>query len=178
MDTLYETRRQFLSILEKKNITDFLILNEPKFVLLRVEVNDPVRAEIEKLLIELVTQSQGSFARVTIENWNPEEDARSRILGAARQLGLQLQDGRGWKIAGREPLNRMWVPTEDDLDTKIREFTIFMTKVVGQFTRHYVNQMPRRINDRWLFSVMTHLLMNSISLHNIEEEEIRAFPYF
>jgi hypothetical protein len=152
-------------------------LNEPKFVLLRVEVNDPVKVEIEKLLIDIVSESHGSLGRVTIENWTPEDDARNRILGAARQLGLQLQEGKGWKIAGREPLNRTWVPTEDDLDTKIREFTIFMTKVVGQFTRAYVNQMPRRINDRWLFSVMTHLLMNSISLHNFEEEEIRAFPY-
>ncbi len=177
MDVLYETRRQLLPILEKQNILDFLILNEPEFVLLRVQVDDPSRGEIEKLLVDLVAQSQGNFARMTIENWSPEDDARGRIVSAARQLGLQLQDGQGWMIAGREPLNRKWVPAEDDLDVKTREFAVFMTKVVGQFTRAYVNQMPRRIGDRWLLSVMTHLLMNSISLNIIEENEIRRFPY-
>lgn len=177
IDALYETRRQLLTILEKEHLPDFLILNEPKYVLLRVEVDDQGRAEIERLLNDLVAESQGNFARVTVESWSPEDDARGRILSAAGKLGLQLQDGKGWMITGREPLNRLWIPTDDDLDTKIREFAIFMTKVVGQFTRAYISQMPRRISDRWLLSVMTHLLMNSISLHNIEEDEIRAFPY-
>jgi hypothetical protein len=177
IDALYETRRQLLTILEKEQITDFLILNEPKYLLLRVETNDQSRNEIGALLTDLVTESQGRFARLAIENWSPEDDARSRILNAARALGLQLEDGRGWKIAGREPLNKLWVPTDDDLDTKIREFTIFMTKVVGQFTRAYVGQMPRRMTDRWLGSVMTHLLLNSISVNNYEEDEIRSFLY-
>jgi len=177
IDALYETRRQLLSILEKEQMTDFLILNEPKYLLLRAETNDQSRNEIGGLLTDLVTESQGRFARLAIENWSPENDARSRILNAARALGLQLEDGRGWKIAGREPLNKLWVPTDDDLDTKIREFTIFMTKVVGQFTRAYLGQMPRRMTDRWLGSVMTHLLLNSISVNNYEEDEIRSFPY-
>ncbi|MGP8070352.1 MAG: hypothetical protein ACLP5V_10725 [Candidatus Bathyarchaeia archaeon] len=177
IDALYETRRQLLTILEKKQITDFLILNEPKYLLLRVETDDQNRNEIREALADLVGQSQGRFARVAVDNWSPEDDARTRILNAARALGLQLQDGTGWKIAGREPLNKLWVPTDDDLNTKIREFTIFMTKVVGQFTKAYVDQMPRRMTDRWLGSVMTHLLLNSISVNNYEEEEIRSFPY-
>jgi hypothetical protein len=176
MDTLYETRRQLLPILEKHNIQDFLILNEPEFVLLRMQVNDTNKMDIEKLLIDLVAQSKGNLSRVTLESWSPENDAKERILGAARQLGLQLQPEKGWMIAGREPLNKMRVPAQDDLDVKTSEFALFMTKVVGQFTRAYVKHMPRRTNDRWLLSVMIHLLMNSISLNNFEENE-REFPY-
>ena len=178
MDVLYATGRQLLTIVEKKKIADFLILNEIKFVLLRVQADEQGKAEIEKLLIELVAQSHGHFARVAVENWSPEDDARNRILSAARQLGIQLQNGKAWRIAGREPLNRLWVPSADgQLETKTQEFAIFMTKVLGQFTKAYLSHMPRRTDDRWLLSVMMHLLMNSISVNNYEEDELRSFPY-
>jgi hypothetical protein len=178
MEVLYTTGRLLLTIVEKKKIADFLILNESKFVLLRAQADEQGKAEIEKLLIDLVAQSQGKFARVAVENWSPEDDARDRILSAARQLGIQLQNGKAWRIAGREPLNRLWVPAADEqLDTKTKEFAIFMTKVLGQFTKAYLNQMPRRTDDRWLLSVMIHLVMNSISVNNYEEDEIRSFPY-
>jgi len=178
MDVLYTTGRQLLTIVEKKKIRDFLTLNEVKFVLLRVQADEQEKAEIEKLLIDLVAQSQGHFARVAVEDWSPEDDARNRILSAARQLGVQLQDGKGWRIAGREPLNRLWVPASDgQLDTKTQEFAIFMTRVLGQFTKAYLSQMPRRTDDRWLLSVMMHLVMNSISVNNYEEDEARSFPY-
>ncbi|MCZ2808106.1 MAG: hypothetical protein O2V44_01980 [Candidatus Bathyarchaeota archaeon] len=80
-------------------------------------------------------------------------------------------------IAGREPLNRNWVPTEDNLDLKIKEFSIFMTKVAGKFTRAYTTEMPRIVVDRWLLSVLIHLLINSISISQVQEREIRDFPY-
>ena len=113
-----------------------------------------------------------------VENWSPEDDARNRIISAARQLGVQLQNGKGWRIAGRDPLNRLWVHAADgQLDTKTQEFAIFMTRVLGQFTKAYLRQMPRRTDDRWLLSVMMHLVMNSISVNNYEEDEARSFPY-
>jgi hypothetical protein len=81
-------------------------------------------------------------------------------------------------IAGREPLNNLWVPDKDDLELKIEEFSVFMTKVVGKFTRAYFQNMPRKIQDRWLLSVLIHLLLNSISLDQIQEKETRDFPYY
>ena len=177
IEKLYNLRKLLLPILDEHKIENFLVLNEPKFVLFRVEVEEETRKKILKSLEELVKQSKGAFSRITIEKWVPEQDARDRILGAAQRLGLKLEEGKGWMIAGREPLNRNWVPTKDNLDLKIKEFAVFMTKVVSKFTRAYVEEMPRIVKDRWLLSVLLHLLLNSISLDQVQERETREFPY-
>jgi hypothetical protein len=176
-EALYDLRRKVLPILDSHKIGDFLVLNEPKYVLLRVNIGEDVKRTIEESLNRLVRESQDAFSRVTVDTWNPETDARDRIFGAAQRLGLRLQDGKGWKIVGREPLNRQWVPMPDDLESKIAEFSNFMTKVVGKFTRAYVEHMSGRMEDRWLLSVMLHLLLNSISLNQFEENEAREFSY-
>jgi len=177
VEKLYNLRKLLLPILDEHKIEDFLVLNEPKFVLFRVEVEEETKKDIEKSLEVLVEQLESTFSRVTIEKWDPEEDARDRILEAAQRLGLKLEEGKGWMIAGREPLNRNWVPIQDNLDLKIREFAVFMTKVVGKFTRAYVKEMPRIVKDRWLLSVLLHLLLNSISVDKVQEKETREFPY-
>ena len=78
----------------------------------------------------------------------------------------------------REPLIKNWVFAEDDLELKVSEFSKFMTKVVGKFTKAYFKNMPRMAQDRWLFSVLLHLLLNSISMDQMQEKETREFPYF
>lgn len=177
IEKLYNLRKLLLTLLDKHRIEDFLVLNEPEFVLFRVQVGEETKKGILKSLENLFEQSKGAFSRVTTEKWVPEQDARDRILGAAQRLGIRLEEGKGWMIAGREPLNRNWVPTEDNLDIKIKEFTAFMTKVAGKFTRAYVKEMPRIIEDRWLLSVLLHLLLNSISVGQVQEREIREFRY-
>ena len=177
IEKLYNLRKLLLPILDQHKIENFLVLNEPEFVLFRVQVEEDTKKEMSKTLEKLVEQSEGAFSRITIEGWVPEQDARNRILGAAQRLGLRLEEGKGWMIAGREPLNRNWVPAEDNLDLKIKEFTAFMTKVVGKFTRAYVKGMPRIVKDRWLLSVLLHLLLNSISVGQVQERETREFPY-
>ena len=177
IETLYDFRRFVLTLLNKHKSEDFLVLNEPKFVLLRVEVDEETKESIEKSLKDLVERSEGAYSKIKIEKWYPEKDAKDRILGAAKRVGLKLEEGKGWMIAGREPLNRFWVPTEDNLDLKIKEFTVFMTRVVGKFTRAYVKEMPRIVKDRWLLSVLLHLLLNSISVDQIQEKDTRDFPY-
>jgi len=174
---LYDLRRSIFSILDEHEIGDFLVLNEPQFALFRVEVEARTRKDVEESLRSLVEHSGGAFSKVTVEKWSPEEDARGRILGAVQRLGLKLEEGKGWMIVGREPAGPHWIPAEDDLDFKIREFGAFMTKVVGRFTRAYVENMPRQVEDRWLLSVFVHLLLNSISLNQIQEDEVRDFPY-
>ena len=154
-----------------------MILNEPKSVIFRIQIDDETKDIIQKNLQEIIKQSENAFSRITIENWNPEEDARNRIMGAAQRLGLKLKDGQGWMISGLEPLRKHWTPTEDNLDLKIKEFSTFMTKVVGKFTKAYVKEMPRLVQDRWLLSVLIHLLSNSISVDQIQENESRAFLY-
>lgn len=121
-EKLYNLRKLLLPILDEHEIDDFLVLNEPQFVLLRVEVDDESRKRMERDLENLVRQLGNCFSRLTNEKWDPKGDARARILGAARRLGLKLEEGKGWMIVGREPLNRQWIPMEDNLDPKTKEF--------------------------------------------------------
>lgn len=174
---LYNLRKLLLPILDEHEIEYFLVLNEPKFVLFRVEVEEDIKKEIKKSLDEIVKQSEGTFSKVTDEKWNPEKDALDRIIGASKRIGLKLEEGKGWMIVGREPLNQNFVVAIDDLDMKIKEFSTFMTRVAGKFTRAYFEQMPRKIIDKWMLSVLFHLLINSLSYNQIEEEEIRKCPY-
>jgi hypothetical protein len=174
---LYDVRKSLLSVLDEHKIDDFLVLNEPTCVLFRVEVDEKTEEAIHNKLKDIVKQSEEAFADVKVGKWNPEQDARQRILKVARDIGLNLQEGKGWMIAGREPLNRLYVAAEDDLELKVKEFSVFMTKVAGKFTRAYVENMPRMIQDRWLFSVLLHLLLNSISIDQFQEKETRECPY-
>jgi len=176
-DKLYDFRRALLPILDEHEIEDFLVLNEPNFVVFRVEVDEDTMKGIKKSLEGIVEKSEDVFSRVTIDRWNPEQDARDRIIGASKRVGLKLEEGKGWMITGREPLEGKWISMEDDLEMKIREFSTFMKKVAGKFTRAHVEEMPRIIKDRWLLSVLLHLLLNSISIDQIQEKEIREFPY-
>ena len=174
---LYDLRKQLLPILDEHNIENFLVLNERNAVFFRVQVEEETKKKINKSLEDIVERSEGTFSKVTTERWDPERDAKTRIVGAAGRLGLRLKEGKGWRIVGRDALNELWVPAEDDLDPKIEEFAIFMTRVAGKFTRAFVEEMPRKVEDRWLLSVLIHLLLNSISLDRTEEAEARAFRY-
>lgn len=178
---LYDLGNHLLDILDKHKIGDFLVLNEKEYMLFRIEVDKKTKESIHNKLKRLVEQSEDAFADVQIDGWNPKDDAKGRILKVAKDLSIHargIPEGKGWMIAGREPLNRLWVPAEDDLELKIKEFSMFMTKVVGKFTRAYVRNMPRMIQDSWLLSVLLHLLLNSISIDQIQEKETREFPYF
>jgi len=177
IEKLYDLRKLLLPILDEHEIEDFLVLNEPRYVVFRVEVDEDTKDVINESLQEIIEQSEGVFSKVTDDVWNPEKDASNRIIGAAKRIGLNLEEGKGWMVPGREPLNRTFVVTGDDLEMKIREFSTFMTKVAGRFTRAYIKEMPRRIHDKWLLSVLVHLLLNSISYNQIQEDEIRNCPY-
>jgi hypothetical protein len=175
---LYDFRKFVLPILDEHKINDFLILSEPTCVLLRVEINEQNRENIRKILTAMVETSEDGFSDVKVGEWNPEKDARDRILKVAKDLRIVLNEGKGWMVAGREPLNNHWVVTEDDLELKVTEFSRFMTRVVGRFTRAYFENMPRIAQDRWLFSVLLHLLLNSVAFDQKQERETRDFPYF
>lgn len=177
IDKLYDFRKSLFPILDRQEIENFLVLNEPAFMVFRIEVDENTLKDIKKSIEEVVEKSEGVFSGVTVDKWFPEQDAKDRILGAAQRAGLKLEEGKGWMITGRGPLERKWTSAEDDLEMKIKEFSVFMKKVVGKFTRAYIEEMPRIIKDRWLLSVLLHLLLNSISIDQVQENETREFPY-
>jgi len=178
-DRLFHFKKRLLPILDKYHIKDFLILDEGRYFLLRVEVSDEVANQMKEDFDSLV-HGNSDFDRVVPTTWEPENDARARILGARERAvqGLRISfedipDG-GWKIEtwceGR------WIAKHDDLSLKTEKFAKFMSKVMGRFTRAYLEEMPERVDDRWLLSVFVHLLLHSISEQRFEKET-RAFPW-
>ena len=177
-DKIFHFKKTLLPILDKYGIKDFLILDEGKFFLLRVEVDDKIASDLKKDLDSLVSNNS-DFDKVVQTTWSPKDDARNRILGArerAKQRDLSFQgipEG-GWKIEAWD--GTRWVVKPDDLEMKTENFARFMSKVVGKFTHAYLEEISERVDDRWLLSVFIHLLLHSVSEQRFEEET-RGFPW-
>lgn len=169
-------KAHLLPMLERYGVEDFLMLDEPEFVLLRIDINGESAKRIYCDL-EKTTRPEPLFSKVTVESWSPTEDARNRILTARQRAKIPagIPQG-GWRITGKTPDGK-WGAAPEDLDKQIAAFSIFISKVVGKFTKAYLKQMPYRVEDRWLMSVFLHLILDSISTWQKEEEESRDFPY-
>jgi len=172
---LYEFKRDgLLPILQEYGIHGFLVLDEPDFMLLRIETDaqtsDAIKARFEQAL-------PPHFSKVTVTAWSPTDDARNRILSAKKSLpGSPLpDDDSGWKIRGKNADDK-WIVSPQDIDKQVEGFACFMTRVLGAFTERYLLEMPFRVEDRWLMSVFLHLMLDSISVGHLEEKEIREFP--
>lgn len=180
---LYQLKREcLLSILDKYSIEDFLILDEPDFILFRVEVDENTLKEIVEG-IQVFVDKGSSFSKVNVADWSPEKDARARILGAkqrALEMGVSFPEGvpaDGWKVLGRGQINKNWVAGSDELERKVEEFSRFMTKVTGQFTKAYIKEIPNGVDDPWMLSVFVHLLLDSVSIWQNLEKMTRDFPF-
>jgi hypothetical protein len=169
-------QKHILPILERYEIEDFLMLDEPEFMLLRINTNDESSSQIYSDL-EKVMLVEPFFSKVTVESWFPAEDAKNRILTAREKAKLPagIPEG-GWMIKGKTP-NGYWAAAPQDLGRQVEAFSVFMAKVAGRFTKAYLKEMTYRVEDRWLMSVFLHLLLDSISTWQQEEDEIREFPY-
>jgi len=182
-------KTHLVPILERHGVEDFLMLDEQKFMLIRVDTNGENAKRIFSSLEEAI-RSIKLFSQVTMGSWSPIDDAKNRILGArerAKNLpkipegpteiqGLAEIPLRGWMIKGKTPSGK-WEAAPEDLDKQVEAFSIFMSKVVGKFTKAYLKEMPYKVEDRWLMSVFLHLIFDSISTCQTEENEIRVFPY-
>lgn len=118
------------------------------------------------------------FTRITKETWSPALDAENRIIAAKQRLsGDDYIFGKvGWKIVGKDE-NDQWLITNEDLDKQVDAFSIFMTEVLGAFAKRYIEKMPYMVEDRWMLSVFEHLMLDSISVWQAAENEVREFPY-
>ena len=202
---LYRFKREvLLPIIEKRNIQNFLILDEfldkERFVLLRVNVDEETSKQIKRDIEKMIQQNEFKqfFTHVKLEVWSPLEDAKSRILKArkgAEQRGVSFKGipKGGWKVTGIKgyklspiglgPVIGLagittlpeWDVAPEDLEHKAELFARFMTNVAGQFTKAFLREISEYIDDRWLLSVFIHLLLNSLSIWY--EDEARLFPY-
>lgn len=180
---IYKLKREcLLAVLDKYEIEDFLTLDEPEFVLFRVEIEEAILADVINDVREYV--GRGSrFSEVKTAEWSPEADARARILsakGRAVGMGVSFLGGvpvGGWKISGLNQASMQWQGSSDDLERKVAEFSKFMVRVNGKFTKAYLKEIENGVDDPWMLSVFMHLLMDSISIWHNTEYMARAFPF-
>ncbi len=104
-----------------------------------------------------------------------KDDARNRILSCKGRVGL-ARSAQGWKVSGKNESGK-WVVASEDLNRQQIAFANFMARVAGKFTRAYLEEMPYRVEDRWLMSLFLHLMLDSISIWQKEESEAREFPF-
>jgi hypothetical protein len=177
-DKLFHFKKSLLPILDKYAVKDFLILDEGKYSLLRAEVSNEVAKDMKEDFDNLV-KGNFDFVKVVPTTWEPKDDARWRIDEARKRATDELHisfegiPNKGWKI---EAHDGNWIAKSDDLNLKTEKFAKFMSKVVGKFTRAYLEEIPERVDDRWLLSVFVHLLLHSVSEQRFERET-RAFPW-
>lgn len=172
---IYEYKRdKLLPVLRAHKLEHFLILDEKEFML--------VRAPSEKGLTEsfpaLLSSLEPIFLKITFASWSAIEDAKNRIRSSKQKLKNQNlpDDKNGWEVKGKNNEGQ-WVYSPTDLDPEVEAFAKFMTHVAGKFTEAYISEMPSKVENRWLMSLFLHLMVDSISTWNPEEQEIREFPY-
>ena len=175
-ESLYEYKREvILPALEEFGITSFLFLDQHKFFPLRVKCSEKI---FDELFARLESDLSLMFTRVTKETWSPSFDAENRIISAKQRLsGDDYLYGKvGWKILGKDE-NDQWLIDTEDLEKQSEAFSIFMTDVLRVFTKKYIEKMPYMVEDRWMLSVFMHLMLDSISVWQEMENEVREFPY-
>lgn len=175
-ESLYGYKRSvILPILEEFGIDVFLCLDQNKFFPLRVHSSEEV---FDNLLTRLERDLPPMFERISKEAWSSTFDAENRIISAKQQLsGDDYIFGKtGWKILGKDE-NGQWLIDTEDLEKQADAFSIFMTEVLGAFTKQYIEKMSYMVEDRWMLSVFVHLMLDSISVWQDVEEEVREFPY-
>jgi len=152
----YQLKRGcLLPILDECELQNFLILDEPEFVLFRIEVEEEIIEGIEGEVYSFV-ENNPNFSTLNVGDWSPEADARARILSAKQRTaegGVFFFEGipdAGWKILGRGSINEYWVSGPDDLERKVEEFSKFMANVVGPFTKAYISEVPDGVDDPWM----------------------------
>jgi hypothetical protein len=172
---LYAFKRDImLPALDTFGVDKFLCLDQAAFMLIRICAADDV---FDALMRQFESDLPTQFREVTQENWSPEVDARERIQAAKVFLSADdyIKKEEGWKILGRK--EGEWLVAVEDMDKQVEAFSTFMSDVLGKFTQQYIESMPYMVEDRWLLSVFVHLMLDSISVWQEKEAEVREFPY-
>jgi hypothetical protein len=173
---IYEYKRdKLLPALHDHKLEHFLILDEPEFMLVRTPSENGLK---ETFPASLLSSLEPIFLKITIESWSAIEDAKSRILSSKKKLPNQPlpDDENGWDVQGKSNQGQ-WLISPTDLEPEAEAFAKFMTHVAGKFTQAYISEMPSKVENRWLMSLFLHLMMDSISTWQREEQEVREFPY-
>lgn len=180
-------KARLIPLIRTAGIQNFQILNyynpskQEDFIRFRVEANP----ELLKLVEDEIRKYKrsGLIKDYEREIYSPQHDAENRLESVRqnleRQLGRPLS--RDWKIVSFKD-NKWAVDTSDsdEYGNKLAAFETFLTRILGRWTRLFVEEMKIRPDDRWLISLLVHLLLNSLTYPGPNpgsaEDEIRRMP--
>lgn len=180
-------KKHVLPTVVKTNITNFHILNYfnsskgNDFIRFRVEAStaiiDKVDFEIDRLKQEGLVQSY------TKESFNPRQNAEIHIESVRKKLEGML--GRplsnNWKIIGfRDNMKVIDEKDTSEYTKKVDAYEAFLNRVLGKWTKLFVEEMDVKPEDKWLFSYFIHLMINSLAYSSpdigSEEDTMRKIP--
>lgn len=180
-------RSHIIPAIVRIDIPNFQILNyfnpskDEDFIRFRVEAS---RATIKKVDGEIGRLKQEGLIRsFSKESYNPRQDAERRIESVRQKLEAWWGKpvGKNWKIVGVTD-NKLAV---DESDTtayakKLEAFETFLGRILGKWTKLFVEEVDIKPEDKWLVSLFVHLMINSIAYSGpdagSEEDAIRKIP--
>ena len=145
----------------------------------RVKVNENELGLTEQFLERLVNHNEivrwepprGEPPR----DWNPREDARTRIISASQAFGLPPEIA--FQTRGPYVISQ-----KIGLEERVEQLESIFTKAVGSCTKALYNTFESKPTDPWMISLLTHLILNSIDISGpnppCEESSIRYMPVY
>jgi len=153
------------------------------FIRFRVEVSPAILMKVEDEIGRL--KQKGRIRDYSKESYDPRLDAERRIESVRQKLEALLGKpvSRNWKVVNLTD----GTPIVDESDAtayvkKVEAFEAFLGRIVGKWTKLFVEEIDSKPDDKWLVSLFVHLMMNSIAYSGpdtgSEEDTIRKTPVY
>lgn len=184
----YEFIKAYLiPLIRRTAVENFQILNyyNPSkgedLIRFRVEAEDKLLKQIRNEINKL--KEAGLLRDFESEDYSPQRDAERRLESVRQNLERRLGKplNKDWKIAGVK--DNEWVIDTFEVEAyskKCAAFEAFLARVLGKWTRVFIEEMDTKPEDRWLVSLFIHLLINSLAYPGpnlgTAEDEIRKMP--
>jgi chromosome segregation ATPase len=141
----------------------------------RVNQLNKRRVEISNLLLGIEEQYKKAF--ISEKTYVEVKQKNENILKQIQEELSQLNAGEKFSFKNLPSMINDLKDKSNALERKVEEFSRFMTKVTGQFTKAYIKEIPNVVDDPWMLSVFVHLLLDSVSIWQNLEKLTRDFPF-
>lgn len=182
-------RSNILPIIMKVGIVNFQMLNYfnstkgEDLIRFRVEASPAILIKVEDEIGRM--KQEGRIRDYSKESYDPRRDAERRIESVRRKLETSLGKAvsENWKIVGLR--DGKLIVDESDATAyakKVEAFEAFLCRILGKWTKLFVEEIDSKPDDKWLASLFVHLMMNSIAYsgpdYPSEEDAIRKTPAY
>lgn len=185
-------KKHIVPITSQFEILNFHVLNyfnpseRTDFIRFRVEVSQKELLSLLSKFDEL--KHNADIMDYQYEKWCPRGDVERRMEDVRQQLERIWRNSvenkivdKNWKLI--DCVDEKYIIDETDYNEfskKAEAFKIFITRILGPWTKLFIEEMKLKPEDRWLLSLFIHLLLNSLAYSGpdgpSEEWLIRKVP--